>query len=148
MDMGLGRLWELAMDREAWRAVVHRVTKSWTWLSDWTELNQTEPNPSLKGASGRGCMCFTWGFTPVLGFFLCSPFVGFSPFFVCLLAAMILDSLFYSNYLTDSITDSMDMNLSKLWKIVKDRRASCATVHGLTKSQTRLSDWTENIRLK
>ena len=39
-------------------------------------------------------------FTPVLGFFLCSPLVGFSPFFVCLLAAIILDSFFYSNYLT------------------------------------------------
>ena len=39
MEMGLGRLWQLVMDREAWRAAVHRVTKSRTWLSDWTELN-------------------------------------------------------------------------------------------------------------
>ena len=41
MHMGLGGLRELVMDREAWRAVVHRVTKSRTWLSDWTELNWT-----------------------------------------------------------------------------------------------------------
>ena len=39
MDMGLGRLQELVIDREAWGAAVHGVTKSWTWLSDWTELN-------------------------------------------------------------------------------------------------------------
>ena len=40
----------------------------------------------------------------------------------------------------DSITDSMDMNLSKLWEIVRDREAWRAAVHEVTKSQTRLSD--------
>ena len=42
----------------------------------------------------------------------------------------------------DSITGWIDMNLSKLWEIVEDRRAWYATVHGVSKSQTQLSDWT------
>ena len=52
MDMGFGGLQELVMDREAWRAVVYGVAKSWTRMSDWTELNWTED--SVVG--GKKCI--------------------------------------------------------------------------------------------
>ena len=51
MHMSLGKLRELVMDRESWRAVIHGVAKSQTWLSHWTELNWTEP---VKGVYHRG----------------------------------------------------------------------------------------------
>ena len=46
----------------------------------------------------------------------------------------------------DSITDSMDINLSKLWEIVKYTEIWCAAVHGVTKSQTQLSKWITTLR--
>ena len=45
--------------------------------------------------------------------------------------------------LLDRITSWMHINLSKLWEILKDKETCCAAVHGVTKSRTRLSDWTE-----
>ena len=45
----------------------------------------------------------------------------------------------------DSIIDSVDMSLSKLWEILEDRGAWCAVIHGITKSWTWLSDWTATV---
>ena len=45
----------------------------------------------------------------------------------------------------EGITDSMDMNLSKLWKMVKDREARCATVYGVITSQTQFSNGTTDL---
>ena len=72
VDMGLGGLRDLVMDREAWRTAVHGVTKSWTQLSDWTELNSLWPHGlslarllcpwnSPGKSTGLGCHFFPQG---------------------------------------------------------------------------------------
>ena len=70
MDMGLGELPELVMDRKAWRAVIHGVAKSRTWLSDWTEL-KVFPSSAAKSITNLISVLTIWWYSSVDGLLCC-----------------------------------------------------------------------------
>ena len=53
MDVSLSEFQELVMDREVWRAAIRGAAESWTWLSDWTELNWKELTQSYASKEGQ-----------------------------------------------------------------------------------------------
>ena len=133
MVMGLGGLQELVMDRESWRAVAYGVAKSWTQLSEWTELkgNQSwiffgRTNPEAEAPILWPTDMKSWhtGKDPDVEKVLRQKKKGVAE-----------DKI-------DSITESMDMDLCKLWEIVDDREAWHATTHEVANSWTILRNWT------
>ena len=106
---------ENPMNRGAWRATVHGVTKSRTQLK-WRSTHAHKDVISLYLQSGSNLEAWLPRVLKDLGYHTLS-------------------------YLTATVSDSMDMSLSKLQEMVEDREDWCAAVHEVTKSQTQLSNW-------
>ena len=132
MDISLSKLQESVMDREAWSAAVQGIAKSQTWLSDWTELNWNNPEYSIERLMLK---------LQYFGHFMHRA----NPLEKTLMLWKIEGKRrrgWQRMIWVNSITNSMDMNLSKLWEMAKDWRTWCAAVHGVAQSQTQSKDWT------